>query len=237
MPAKEKMKKTGRKGYKKRGYKKRYSNSVYRSLTDNMNIPGVENGKVVKMTYVSSGISLASTLGAQSIYTHSINNIFDPNTTGVGHQPYGHDEYANYYNQYQVLGAKVTTTARWASPLSGASVPHALFSVIDSDTTAPTTLATKMERYRDFYKVLRADTSSTITMVDYWSAKKWFKLKNPEDQHQTVGTFGGAPIKTAYHNIILQPLDESSTSSPSVMVTVSIEYVVRLLDPKPILGS
>lgn len=234
MPYKSKKSKTQK---TRKGKKKAYSSRVKKSLYDNMNIPGITNGKVVKMDYVSAGISLSSTSGSQQIYTHSCNNIFDPNLSGVGHQPYGHDQYATYYNQYQVLGAKITTTCRWSSPPTSSDVPHVCFSIIDSDTTAPTTLATKMERYAKMYKILKPDTNSTVTFTDYWSAKKWFKLKDVVDQHQTIGVFGGAPIKTAYHNLIVQPLDESSSTTTPVINVVTIQLIVRLLDPKPILGS
>lgn len=237
MPAKTKKSKSQKTKKGRKPRKKTYSSRVRKSLYDNYNIPGITNGKIIKMDYVSAGIPLASTSGTQQIYTHSCNNIFDPNVTGTGHQPYGHDEYATYYNQYQVLGAKIVTSCRWSAPPTGSDVPHVCFSVMDSDTTAPTTLATKMERYAKSYKILKPDTNAVVTFTDYWSAKKWFKLKDVADQHQTIATFGGAPIKTAYHNLIVQPLDESTSTITSVISTVSLQLIVRLLDPKPIIGS
>lgn len=230
-------------GWKRKPYasrrtgKKKYSVRVRKSLFDNMNIPGISNGKKVRMKYVTAGVAMTSTTGAQQIYTHTVNNIYDPNVTGGGHQPYGHDEFATYYNQYQVLGCKVTTSARWSAPPAATDVPTVIFSFMDSDTTAPTTLATKMERYARMYKILKPDTTSTVSFTDYWSAKKWFKMKDVADQHQTIATFGNAPVKTAYHQTITQPLDESSTTTTPIIVTVTIDYIVRLLDPKPILGS
>ena len=38
------------------------------------------------------------------------NSINDPDFTGVGHQPYGHDTYQTIYNFYQVLESTITMT-------------------------------------------------------------------------------------------------------------------------------
>lgn len=39
-----------------------------------------------------------------------LNSLFDPDETGVGHQPYGRDQMAGLYNRYKVLSADVTLT-------------------------------------------------------------------------------------------------------------------------------
>lgn len=36
-------------------------------------------------------------------YIYRLNGLFDPNQTGVGHQPYGFDSLANLYNRYRVI--------------------------------------------------------------------------------------------------------------------------------------
>lgn len=33
----------------------------------------------------------------------NLNSVFDPNRTGTGHQPYGHDTLASLYNRYRVI--------------------------------------------------------------------------------------------------------------------------------------
>lgn len=44
-------------------------------------------------------------------YTFSLNSIFDPNTTGVGHQPYGHDTFQTLYNRYRVISCQYRVIA------------------------------------------------------------------------------------------------------------------------------
>ncbi len=42
-----------------------------------------------------------------TIQLMALNDIFDPNITGVGHQPYGHDQLAVWYTKYLVLGTRI----------------------------------------------------------------------------------------------------------------------------------
>jgi len=43
-------------------------------------------------------------------YRFHINSIFDPNLTGTGHQPLGHDQFSSLYNKYRVYGMKYRIT-------------------------------------------------------------------------------------------------------------------------------
>lgn len=43
-------------------------------------------------------------LGVPVPYQFRINSIFDPNKSGVGHQPRGHDQWQTFYNRYRVRG-------------------------------------------------------------------------------------------------------------------------------------
>ncbi len=46
-----------------------------------------------------------------TIQLMALNDIFDPNITGVGHQPYGHDQLAVWYTKYLVLRTRVRLIA------------------------------------------------------------------------------------------------------------------------------
>lgn len=49
--------------------------------------------------------STAFTLNAVNNYQYlfNLNSLYDPDRTGVGHQPYGHDQLAALYNRYRVI--------------------------------------------------------------------------------------------------------------------------------------
>jgi hypothetical protein len=55
-----------------------------------------------------------------------LNSLFDPNQTGVGHQPYGFDQLSLFYQQYIVHSFKVTLLANTIGSTAEVAVCHAL---------------------------------------------------------------------------------------------------------------
>lgn len=228
--------KRGSRRYRKRSYRGK-SFRYNASLSNSLGMPGLPNGKVVVMPYHDQVRWLTSSLGSHALMGgYRVNGLYDPYIPTGGAQPLSHDEYANHYNKYCVLGAKVTTTFMWTQPSDAGNGPVLCFSWLDSDNTAPTTYSTKRERYGNKCKILQADPSKSVTIVNYFSAKKWFKVKDPLDDHQSQATFGMDPTKTIYNVVGVQSVDSGVTSG-IVMIQQRIDYIVKLLDPKPILGS
>lgn len=56
----------------------------------------------------STVVALNSTAGTPAHYLFRATSIFDPDYTGIGHQPYGHDTYQGIYNHYQVDRCVIT---------------------------------------------------------------------------------------------------------------------------------
>lgn len=65
---------------------------------------------MVKMPYYEE-FSVAVGAAAYADYTFSLTSIFDPNTTGTGHQPRGHDQWASFYNYYRVRKVTIVLQA------------------------------------------------------------------------------------------------------------------------------
>lgn len=55
-------------------------------------------------------VQLAASAGNPGIYQFRMNSLFDPDYTGVGHQPQWFDQLSAVYNFYKVLGSKITVT-------------------------------------------------------------------------------------------------------------------------------
>lgn len=78
-------------------------------------IPGLTPGKVfgfpntiiTKLRYATS-CQTTGTTGAAGRYVFSANGLFDPDITSTGHQPLYYDNYTSIYDQYVVLGSKIT---------------------------------------------------------------------------------------------------------------------------------
>jgi len=61
-----------------------------------------------RLVYSETSLTVASTSGSSNSYFFSANGLFDPNTTGTGHQPMGFDQMMLMYEQYTVFASKIT---------------------------------------------------------------------------------------------------------------------------------
>ncbi len=69
---------------------------------ENFVITGIDPHKYMSLKYVTNlSVNIAAGVAVQQ--TFNLNSIFDPDRTGVGHQPYLYDQMAALYNRYRVL--------------------------------------------------------------------------------------------------------------------------------------
>jgi len=59
---------------------------------------------------------------AAGLYAFNLNSIFDPNRTGVGHQPYGHDTLSILYNRYRVISCSYRVIAQTSANTAGLQI-------------------------------------------------------------------------------------------------------------------
>lgn len=76
-----------------------------RSKVVNSALTPIPQRFITKMKYTET-VAMNS-LNAYT-YAFNLNSVFDPNRTGTGHQPYGHDTFATMYNRYRVIGCSYT---------------------------------------------------------------------------------------------------------------------------------
>lgn len=225
------------KGAKKRtSYKKatfaKTGTKVSRQLRNDFALPGIKNLKVVTLPY-NTQAQLVCTSGVHNIWNFKMNDIYDPDVTNVGHQPFGHDQWALYYTKYTVIGAKITASFNWNSQRGPTNVVCGI--IADENTSLPTTVHTKQERYPGCTKTLIANSNGHVTVDAFYSMKKWFSKKT-DDSHQHVTPFGSSPFLPAYFNVFVQSTDGTTSSNP-VHVDISISYIVKMIEPKDVLGS
>jgi len=102
---------------------------------------GFPNTMITKLRYCDQ-LNMTSTLGSTVGYVFAANGIFDPDISSIGHQPMYRDTYAGIYDQYVVIGSKITVT------LSNTSTANSMTVGIngDDDSSGSSTLTTKMEQ-------------------------------------------------------------------------------------------
>lgn len=214
-----KAKATFRRRFRPRGVKVNRRSSM-------LTTSGISDIFTVKMRY-SDTITLSSpglTVGSR-IYNG--NSIFDPDQTGIGHQPLGRDEWAAFYNKYYVLGSSYRATFVSRSNIQQGQVavypkPNSLVS---------TTMDNAREKPYSKYTILgRIDGGkANVTLKGYMSTKKIFglnKLSNANDKYSAFQT--ADPNQLWTWQFYVQGEDE--ISAYECRLVLDIVYYVRLYD-------
>lgn len=222
--------------YKRRYRKKRKGYRRKRRVTSIQRNAGISDSQIVRLKYADM-ININSVAGVADGAVFSANSIFDPNRTGIGHQPLGHDEWKLFYNHATVLGSriKVTFMPTTNAPITG----NACCSVkLLGNATLDTNIYSTLEQTSSTWKLMgNANASGKgVTLTKYFSAKKFFGVKDVRDSSNIRGTFGANPADEAYYHIQCTGLN--GTDDPAdVDVVVTIEYICLLSERRQLLIS
>lgn len=204
-----------------------------RISTFNSNI-GLPATKRVKLSYYDN-IGLTSVSGTLSLHAFNLASIADSDYTGIGHQCYGRDEWANLYRQYYVSSAKISV--KFSNSQSN-NMPHKVGLILDKDASLSAIRNTRLEQTKGRgQRTLLANSNNTQTVTAYYNPKSFFSIKDPKDDHQIKALLSASPTLPAYGIISVQAYDNVTTSSAAVYAEVMIEYNVVLSDPVINLGS
>lgn len=178
---------------------------------------------ITKMKY-----SEAYTLTALNAYSQimRINSIFDPNTTGIGHQPYGFDQLSPIYNRYRVISCSYVINAyNGTNPIR--------FGVLPANDTPPVGGASELcENPRAKFAIqLPNGSTQTITGKVYLPSLTGRNKSQymADDRYQSEMTTN--PLEVAILYITGQSMTDSSVD---ILLNVTLEYTVELFDPKAI---
>lgn len=165
--------------------------------------------------------------GAYNYYTWSCNDMYDPNVTGTGHQPYYFDQLSAIYNHYTVIGSRIKLTfiPVDVQPASG-NVPANIGVFINDNSTFSQTGAfqtlAEFARGNGQSKWICAGTTNNVYLNAKWSAKHKFGsgvLAN----NALRGASAGSPTEQQYYSVWFY--NAHPTSTATVLVAVDIEYI------------
>ena len=208
------------------GKRKRYSSKLVRSSS---RIPRALNAfpmrRFVRHTYVDN-ITLPAAGGAGSVRSFQFlaNDMYDPNYTGVGHQPLYRDEMAFVYTKYTVISSFIKVTFN-----QGDTNQQNFGIIVGRDATLNSNATLIMEEYGGSRPTLPSQANGPITLSKSYNAKRFWKQKNINDilgddiQRVDVGSSPGAGA-SVYFVIWSAPMDPAVVLSPS-KIQVRITYV------------
>lgn len=182
--------------------------------------------QIVKMKY--SDVFTTNT-GNGWNYNYNINSIFDPNRTGTGHQPYGHDQLAVLYNRYRVISCSYVLTA-----YSG-SIPIRFACIPSNEVKLYTSVAELAENPRaKFAMQIPNGNSKMLKGKVYLPALMGRSKAQYVADDRFAATFGTSPQELGILTMTALGLQENTTD---VNWTITLEYTVEVFDPNPITQS
>lgn len=215
-----------RKSYRKRTYKRKSNRAVYAISRGGYGQLPVPNRMIVKMRYSDQATLDANSISA-STYTYTLNGLYDPDISGSGHQPMGFDQFSGLYQQYKVLGAKVTIEA-CGPPVTTLSEQYIGIQFHENASYAPANIVQIIERGRERHAVLGGQNNKTrLTM--FWSAKKWYGKINYSG-FTTAGTISANPTELAYVSAFVTRAENGENPDPMTYV-ITIDYIVEWFGP------
>lgn len=191
-----------------------------------------------EITLTSAGVNIA--------HLFRLNSLHDPDYTGVGHQPLGHDQWAQLYNRYTVVKATIKAT-----PIRDANtnvVPGLLrIGVIDSSGGVSSNAMTIAEdtRYTDWtHSGLLAGGSSAgsakrpdtvrqeVDMAKFFNTKD---LMTAVDTDVYSAPFASSPTDTCWGAVVVSPINGNTPGACNVLVEIEFEAIFT--EPKQLTAS
>lgn len=197
-------------------------------------MPGLPKTAVVDMTYCIRG-ALSSSSGTLGRQVMRANSIFDPDSTGVGHQALGHDQWAALYKNYVVLSSECTVEFLAGASQTVASVCGVYLS--PEPTLTATTYEELIEQGKSNWTSFPPSAAvQPIRRYCRFDAKKDFNVKDVSDNVARIGAaFSANPSDQAYFAIWCQSIDQSSTTA--VNAIIHVRYKVLMSEPTEIAQS
>lgn len=207
---------------RRRGYK---TNSNLRSLNP------IAQRYICKMKYAEV-MSSALGGGSYGLVRLNLNSIFDPNRTGVGHQPYGHDTLQTMYNRYRVISCTYRINAYAAD---GSNIQLAVMPANEEIT--PGSISEIRENPRARYTLQSANAPLRIVSGKVFIPSLVGRTTTQymaDDRYQAQ--YGASPSELAILNCFAGPTTENS-SLTTVWFNVELHYTVESFDIKHLAQS
>lgn len=168
-------------------------------------------------------------------YNWNLNSIFDPNLSGIGHQPYGHDTMSDIYNRYRVFRVDYAISAY----NTDGSINYSVVAALPANEAVGTLngITELMESPRAKYitqapnaslKVLRGSVNlpslAGRTKAQYMA----------DDRYQA--TFGASPAEQLVLNVMAGTIagtgGNGGSATNTMNLSISLVYHVECFDVK-----
>jgi len=185
---------------------------------------------ITKMKYADA----VNTDGTGAYY-FNLNSIFDPNRTGVGHQPYGFDTLATLYNRYRVIACGWRITAPQSS---AGSIQTQVAALPSNQILSIGTLSEVRENPRAKY-ITQVQGGQTVVLSGKCYIPSLIGRTRAQymadDDYQALVTAN--PNEMAILNVFTSVAGGINDFPGSAPIQITLEYTVEFFDIKSLAQS
>lgn len=172
-------------------------------------------------------------------YVFSANGLYDPNISGVGHQPRGFDQWMGLYRSYDVKACKITVVP--ANTSTATSQENVICAVFPSSVSSPTITYAYDALEPRGCKWMTWTPGATITtskpnpkLTNYVNVGSWFNRQGTDDDMYRGNSTNNPTVQLYW--IVALFLD-GGTNIAQVNFTVELEYYVLFDIPADTIAS
>jgi hypothetical protein len=162
------------------------------------------------LKYIES-IGINPAAGALGKYIFRANSVYDPNSSGTGHQPLGYDQWSTVYNNYIVMRSTIKCT--FISTETSVSCPLACGVVLDDDGTVASSAGTIIEQGKSKFAVINSRDlafRNGLVLTNTYDPRSYFGLVNPIDNTDSSAVVSTNPARTATFVVWVGDLAEAA---------------------------
>lgn len=217
--------KTKKSNRRPRFYRRKRRNMLYKAP--------MPNKFATKLRYVGQTTINPGVAGSAAVHVINAIGCYDPDITGVGHQPRGFDELMSMYDHYTVIGSKITVsfTQAYASSYN----PMYIGIALKDDVTTYTDPNDYLEGRNLVSAVLPAhyvnNPATMRTLSKSFSLRKFLSVTKAMSSNQYRGTSSSNPNDGAYFHIFGAPVN-SGADEPAININFRIDFLVVFTEPR-----
>lgn len=214
---KKKMPRRGR----KKGLKKRQG-----AVSTIVRQPGFTDTCFVKLKYAEE-IRMHNGASSNMIQVFRGNSIYDPNATGVGHQPMYFDQYSVVYEHYRVYAAKIKVQA-----MNYSIVTTSLILQTGTDQTILSDISALLEQSKAHQsRILPVSGRFPSTISQYCTTRKACGLSKAQAADRDYAALTTAnPAQLWYFNLLAS--NQDNLTPVDVFAIFQVTYYVQFYDRK-----
>lgn len=166
-------------------------------------------------------------------YVFTCNGLYDPNITGVGHQPMGFDQMMLFYEHYTVLKSKITV-----SFYNNSNTDSVVVGVLIAPDANIETVFSKLNENGMLTKKWLTPSTGTDPKVSFTLIANMSKINGKKDvssEDDFRGDVSSNPPEQTYFHLFAY--NQGTVSVVNVLFEVRVEYTAIFTEPRKMVQS